>query len=418
MNNHFERQLRQYAELLIRVGLNVQPGQRIIIFPTLSDDPTVRRLVNYAATAAYQAGAHLVDVLWHDERLTKIRLEHAPQDTLHIVPEWRIEARRIITEEGGGVLFILGDDPNLLEGQDQEHITTMMRAMGEAMKPIFKLSDQGYGTWSIGAVPTQPWADVMLADIPSEERIPRLWEYIFTTTRINSQDPIAEWRQHSANLMARARYLTQKGYTALKITGPSTDLTVGLVRDHLWLGGGDINNRGIHYMPNIPTEEVFTMPHKGKVNGIVKATKPLSYAGNLIDDFSITFQDGKAIDYRATKGGEVLGKLLSMDEGASRLGEIALAPNSSPIAQIGRLFYKTLFDENASIHIALGSAYRNTVAGGTELNDEELAIIGRNDSIAHVDFMIGSAAVNVDGVRADGTTEPIMRGGEWAFDIS
>lgn len=417
MNERFETQLRQYAELLIRVGLNVQPGQRIIIFPTFSDDPTVRRLANYAAAAAYRAGAHLVDVLWRDEQLTKIRLENAPTDSFHIIPEWRIDARRIVTEEGGGVLFILGDDPNLLEGQNQEHIATMMRAMGAATKPVFKLSDQGYGTWSIGAVPTQPWADVMLADVPAEQRIPLLWDYIFTTTRIISDNPIEAWRKHSADLMARARYLTHKGYTALKISGPGTDLTVGLVRDHVWLGGGDINNQGIHYMPNIPTEEVFTMPHKDKVNGTVKATKPLSYAGNIIDDFSITFRDGKVVDFKAGKGGEALGKLLAMDEGASRLGEMALAPNSSPISKIGRLFYETLFDENASIHIALGSAYRNTVTGGTELSDEELMAIGRNDSIIHIDFMIGSGAVDVHGVRADGTIEIIMRGGEWAFDV-
>lgn len=416
-NDNFEQKIKKYADLLVKVGLNVKPGQRIMISASITGDPVVRRLTHYAVTAAYQAGARYVKVRWLDSELTKIRLQNAPADSFEELDDWYFDARETITKEGGGILFIYGEDPDLLAGQDQEKIATMQRAGGQRFRPIMLLSDQGYGAWSLAAVPEESWADKMFPDLPKEKRIPQLWDYIFETCRINEDDPIAAWQTHSDNLIARANYLTEKGYTALHFSAPGTDLTVGMPENHIWLGGGDKNNQDIWYMPNIPTEEAFSMPHKDRTNGTARASKPLSYAGTLIENFSFTFKDGKVIEYQAEKGYDALKNLMEMDEGSSRIGEVALAPNSSPIAKTGRLFYETLYDENAANHIAFGNPYRNNLKDGPQMSDEDFAAAGGNNSLAHVDFMIGSGEMDVDGISADGSREPIMRKGEWAFVV-
>lgn len=410
----FENELKKYADLLIRVGVNVQQGKRCLIFVSFTQDPAIRRLVHYSTAAAYDAGARLVEVIWRDEILRKIRVEHAADDTFDEVAPWMLQARREVTEEDGAVLLLLGDDPKAFDGVDQSKLARINKAAGELAKPIFRLSDQGYGSWSIGAIATQPWADVMLADLPSEERVMKLWDYIFETCRVYQPDPVAAWQVHADDLQRRGKILTEKQYVSLHYTAPGTDLTVGLPQNHIWVGGGEKTRHGVHYMPNIPTEEVFTMPHRMKVNGTVRASKPLNYNG-IIDGFSLTFKDGKVVDFTAEKGEENLRALLSMDESASYLGEVALAPNSSPISKTGRLFYETLFDENAANHLALGSAYAINIQGGPQMSEDEFVEMGGNDSLVHEDFMIGSAEMDVDGVTIDGKREPIMRKGEWAF---
>ena len=411
----FDEKLKKYAEVLVNVGLNVKAGQRILVNASITGDPVVHRLVHYAVAAIYQAGARYVKVRWMDAEITKIRLENAPDDSFAEFDEWYYDAREQITAEGGGILFILGDNPDLLAGQDQEKMKTMQQSVGKRFRKISLLNDQGYGTWAIAAVPERSWANKMLPDVPEEDRIMQMWDYIFECCRINEDDPVAAWQAHSDDLVGRAEYLTTKGYTALHFTAPETDLTVGLPENHIWLGGGEKNNEDIWYMPNIPTEEVFSMPHKDRSNGTVKASKPLSYNGTLIENFSFTFKDGKVVDYQAEVGYDALKTLMEMDEGSSRIGEVALAPNSSPIAKTGRLFYETLYDENAANHIAFGNPYRTNLKGGPEMSDEDFAAAGGNDSITHVDFMIGSGEMDVDGIKADGSREAIMRNGEWAF---
>ncbi|MEO1288884.1 MAG: aminopeptidase [Chloroflexota bacterium] len=413
----FEQNLKKYANLLVHVGSAIQPGMRLMVQPSLTDDPTIRRLVHYIVEAAYKAGSPFVKVRWRDQMLQKIRLENAPDESFDMTDEFYFHTRKTITEEGGSMMFLLGDDPDLLAGQDQDKIARMSKASGNLFRPISLLNDQGYGTWTIGAIATKPWADKMLADLPEGERVSKLWELIFKTCRIDQDDPVVAWQDHASKLQAIAQYLNEKQYTALRYQADGTDLTVGMPQDHVWAGGGDINNKDIEYMPNIPTEEVFSMPHREKINGTVKATKPLSYAGTLIDDFSVTFKDGRIVDFTAKTGAETFQRLIDQDEGARYIGEVALAPSTSPIAQTGRIFYETLFDENASNHLAIGNAYRTCLKDGAHMEEDRFVELGGNVSITHVDFMIGSTDMTVDGIRADGTAEPIMRDGTWAFDV-
>lgn len=417
MSGDFEFYLQQYADVLVRVGVNVQPGQRLVINAAVTDDPAVRRLVHYTVASAYDAGARYVDVMWNDQYLQKIRLEHAPADSFHELPKWRTDAMREVVQDGGSRLYITATDPDLLNGQNPDHLAAMRRVASEYGRSVNLISDQGYGTWSIGAAAASFWADKVLPDVPEDERVDLLWEMIFAVCRIDTQDPVAAWRAHGRNLIQRGQYLTDKHYAVLHYRAPGTDLTVGLADNHIWVGGGDSTNQDVYYMPNIPTEEVFTAPHRDRVNGTVTASKPLNYAGTLIDNFSLTFEDGRVVALRAKQGEDSLQKLVDMDEGAARLGEVALVPHSSPISQTGRLFYNTLYDENAANHIALGYAFRTNLQNGAQMSDEELAAAGGNISLTHVDFMIGSAAMDVDGIRADGTREAIMRQGEWVFKV-
>ncbi len=416
MSFDFDATLQQYAEVLVRVGANVQPGKKIVLNVPVTTDPIIRRLVHAFIASAYDAGASHVITDWADQYETRLRLEHAADDTLEVVDTWAAQRLEDIVRDGGSLLALRAVDPDLLEGQDPDKVATLRAAGAKARKPTRKLWNQGIGTWSLAAGSIQPWADKVLPDVPQEERVVKLWELIFRASRILVDDPVAEWQRHSQALMKRAQYLTQKQYHALHYTAPGTDLTVGLADNHVWLGGGDTTQDGRHYMPNIPTEEVFTMPHRLRVNGTVTSTKPLIYSSTMIDDFSLTFQEGKVVDLKAGKGEATLRKMIETDEGAARLGEVALVPNSSPISQMNVLFYNTLFDENASCHLALGAAYHNTMKDGPFMSEEDYEAAGGNSSLVHTDFMMGSAEMNIDGIRADGSREPVMRQGEWAFD--
>lgn len=405
----FNRDLDTYAELAVKVGLNLQPGQRLLIRATLNTAPLVRLV----AAHAYRNGARLVEAIWTDPELLLARYRFAPRDSFGETTSWWVEAGVDYAQRGDAVLSIRGDDPDLLKGQDPQLIATLQRAEATAAQPYFDYIIGDAINWSIVAYPSEPWAAKVYPDAPRAEQVAQLWETVFDICRVYEADPIAAWTAHDERLNARADFLTDKGYSAIHLTGPGTDLTVGLADNHRWMGGGSTAENGVHCVPNMPTEEVFTTPHRARADGTVRASMPLNYGGNLLEGFSLTFRDGRVVDYAAEQGYDLLKSLVEMDEGSSCLGELALVPNSSPIAQTGTLFYNTLYDENAATHVALGRAYQKCVENGANMSAEEFAAAGGNTSLTHVDFMIGSAQMNVDGITADGTAEPLMRAGEF-----
>lgn len=417
MNNAtFEQNLKKYANLLVRIGANITEGDVLYFRTSVTDDPTIRRLAHYIIEEAYKAGAKFVDVEWRDETAAKLRLLHANEDTLDYVPEWRIKAIEGFADAGVARLIVSGSDPALLAGIDRKKVMTTQRAIQSAAAHLVpKLIDEN--VWSGAAVPVQAWADKVFPELPEEERMEKLWDAVFSATRTYEDDPVAAWQAHQQALIERRAYMNAKQYTALHFKGDGTDLTVGLPQGHDWAGGASEHESGKLFTPNIPTDEMFTMPHRDRVNGTVKASKPLSYAGGIIEDFSFTFEDGRVTGFEAKQGADILQEILDTDEGAKYTGEVALVPHSAPISQTGILFFNTLYDENAACHIALGRAYAKTIQGGTEMEEDQFMEAGGNVSKTHVDFMIGHAGMDIDGVTMDGTREAIMRQGEWAFDL-
>ncbi len=316
-------------------------------------------------------------------------------------------------ESGDAVLSVYANDPDHLKDEDPQLVTAMQQATSRAVRPFRELISRNATNWSIVAAAVPAWAAKVFPGLDAEAGVEALWNAIARLCRLDEPDPVAAWRDHLERLAARKDRLNSRRYTALKYTGPGTDLTIGLPDRHVWVSGQSTASNGIVFAPNLPTEEVFTMPHKGRVNGFVTASKPLSYAGTLIEEFRLEFVDGRAVDVSATRGQEMLKELVSADDGAARLGEVALVPHSSPISQSGLLFYNTLFDENAASHVALGAAYKFTLGGSEDMSDEAFERAGGNRSVVHVDFMIGSGALDVDGVAANGAAEPLMRQGEW-----
>jgi aminopeptidase len=409
----FERNLQKYAELAVKIGANVQPGQRVIIEGSINNAPLVRLIT----ASAYQTGARLVEVIWGDEQLELIRFQHAPRDSFAETSTWHPNALLDYAQQGDALISIAGNDPDLLKDQDPDLVAVSKKADNIAFEPFIDLLMRSGLNWLVVSAPVASWAAKVFPDTAAEQQIPRLWDTIFKVCRLDQADPIAAWEQHIAQLTARSDYLNRKQYAALKYSGPGTDLTIGLPSRHCWKSARDTSVKGISFVPNMPTEEVFTMPHKDRVSGVVSSSKPLNYGGTLIEDFRLTFAAGRVVEIAARSGEAVLRKLIDTDAGAGRLGEVALVPHSSPIAQSGLLFYNTLFDENAASHIALGRAYQFTLDGGTAMSDEEFAQAGGNHSLTHVDFMIGSNQIDIDGLTADGAAEPVMRGGEWAFGV-
>jgi aminopeptidase len=408
----FQNALKAYAELTVKVGLNLQPGQRLLIMKApLEAAPLVREI----AVSAYKAGARLVDVMWGDEELVLARFQHAPVDSFEEYPVWRAKGVEEAARCGDALLSITGVSPDLLKDQDSDSVSVYQRTRWEYMGPTLEYVERNATNWTVIAASVPGWAAKVFPDLSPEAGQARLWEAIFEVCRLRQADPVAAWKAHTKGLIARCEYLSQKGYTALKFTGPGTDLTLGLPEGHVWTGGSDTTTTGITFTPNLPTEEVFTLPHRDRGEGVVSASRPLNYMGSLIEDFALTFAEGRVVKAVAAKGEPILHKLLDTDDGAGRLGEVALVPHSSPIAQAGTLFYESLFDENAASHVALGSAYKFNLAGGGAMGDDEFAGAGGNQSLVHVDFMIGSGEMDVDGIGGDGTAEPVMRGGEWAF---
>ncbi|MHB8749830.1 MAG: aminopeptidase [Aggregatilineales bacterium] len=416
--SEFERNLEKYAEVIVKVGLNLQPGQRLLIHGYRAPaEPEAIPLVRQIALKAYEAGVRFVDAMFGDEQLNLIRFQHAPRDSFEEFQTWLADARLAYVQRGDAILAINGHDPDLLSDQDPALIATLQRAMSQYTKTVQELLANNATPWLVIAVPTAAWSAKVFPNLPPEKRDAKLWDAIFKACRIKQADPVAGWRVHGKELGIRSDYLTGKRYTALKYTAPGTKLTVGLPAGHIWQGGGSTSQNGISFVPNIPTEEVFTLPHKDQTEGVVSATKPLSVNGTLIDKFSLTFEAGRVVNAVAEQGESNLRRLLDTDENARRIGEVALVPDNSPISQSGLVFYNTLFDENASNHIALGNAYPVNLKGGEGMSAEAFAAAGGNQSLIHVDFMIGSGQMDVDGITQSGTTEPVMRDGNWAFDV-
>jgi aminopeptidase len=413
--------LRKYAEAIVKVGLNLRPGQRLIITNALSRGvpPAARPLVHEVTKAAYAAGARYVEVIWGDEDMLRLRLEKAPDDSLGEYPKWYIAAIMDMIKNGDALLSIYANDPDVYRGLNPERVSTMQKAHLENYQEISYNVSRNAINWCVVAAAAPAWAAKIFPDLEAEQAQEKLWQAIFETTRATQPDPVAAWQEHIKNLRKRADYMQTKNYSALHYRGQAnhTDFTLGLPRGHKWISAQSLAENGVVFTANMPTEEIFTLPDRQRADGIVYATFPLSYGGSLIEDFSVTFENGRIVRVSAKKNEAILQKLIEADEGATRLGEVALVPASSPIATRGHLFYNTLFDENASCHIAIGRAYRFTLTGGEELTDEEFNAAGGNTSITHVDFMIGSPQMDIDGITDDGAREPVMRSGEWAFNL-
>lgn len=385
-------------------------AQELLITAPLEALPLVRRITEHA----YQAGAVLVTTMFVDEQATLARYRHAREESFDHAATWLHEGIAEAYRGGAARLGITGGDPSLLAAEDPKRVSRANLAASKASRPAMELITRHEINWSIVAAATPAWARVVFPGEPEEIAVEKLWKAIFSASRLDSPDPVAAWKQHSADLQRRAAILNAKRYDSLHYRGPGTDLTVGLADGHLWLGGGTVAGNGIACVPNIPTEEVFTTPHYARADGFVTSTKPLSYQGTLIEEISVRFAGGRVVEARAKTGQTVLERMLDSDEGARRLGEVALVPHSSPISASGLLFSNTLFDENAACHIAMGQAYSSCVESGETMAAEELAARGVNESLIHVDWMIGSGEIDIDGITASGERESVMRGGEWA----
>ncbi len=414
-----QEMLKKYAETIVKVGLNIRAGQRLIItYGAMRGVPIeFTPLVREVAKAAYQAGARYVDIIWGDEEMLRLRAQYAPKDSFTEYSTWQIQAVLEKIEQGDALLSIVGANPDLLGSLDPEIVGIMQQTHLKQWNPITKFVSSNAVNWCLVAYAGQAWAKKIFPKLEPEKAQAKLWKAIFETARIDNPNPVKAWEKHVAALQARAKYLQSKHYDALHYSAPGTDFTLGLPDGHKWTSAQSLAQNGILFTPNLPTEEVFTLPDRNRADGVVASTFPLSYGGTLIEDFQLTFENGRVTKVAAKKGEAALQKLVDTDEGSRRLGEVALVPASSPIAGRGHLFYNTLFDENASCHIAIGRAYRFTLEGGEKMNDKEFTQRGGNTSLNHVDFMIGSPKMDIDGIRKDGAREPIMRKGEWAFKV-
>ncbi|MDF1524255.1 MAG: aminopeptidase [Trueperaceae bacterium] len=408
----FQKNLENLATLALRLGVNLQPGQRLVLIGPVEAVDLLRRI----ARQAYELGSPHVHVELLDEQMGLIRALHAHDDTLDTVDEERTAMLKAKLERGDAYVRVSGSDPDLMAPADPARVARITKAASVANRPVGDLVQRAHMPWTILAYATPAWARKAFPDLPEAEAVAKLWDAIFAATRADQEDPVAAWEAHLAQLQRANDHLNARGYTALHLKAPGTDLRLGLADTHVWESGGSaalVN--GARFVANMPTEEVFTAPHARRVDGVISSSKPLSYQGRLIDRFQLTFRDGEVVGVTAEQGQAALEKLLEIDEGARRLGEVALVPHQSPISQGGLLFYNTLFDENAACHVALGRAYETTMKDGTQRPLEDLQADGFNQSYTHVDFMFGSEALDVDGERPDGTLEPVMRGGAWAF---
>jgi aminopeptidase len=411
-----EQKLQAYAELTVRIGLNLQPQQRLLIVGPIANGGVsleAAPLVRHITAAAYRAGARLVETLWGDDALLAARFAHAPRDSFDEFSEWLPRALAEHVQAGHAVLSIYANDPDQLKDEPPDLVATVQETTARNVRPFREHISRNHTNWAVVAAPAAAWAARVFPEVERSQQTSLLWDAIGYLCRLDRPDPIAAWETHLSDLAACTETLNRKQYTALRYKGPGTDLRIGLPPGHVWVGGSSTNAAGIRFAPNLPTEEVFTLPHKDRVDGTVRSTKPLSYGGTLIEGFTLTFADGRVVDLKADCGESVLRTLVAMDPGAARLGELALVAHSSPISQTGLLFYNTLFDENAASHVAFGAAYKFTLRGGEAMSEEEFEAAGGNRSAAHVDFMIGSGELDVDGVLPDGQVEPVMRAGEW-----
>lgn len=404
------QKLDKLAEVAIKVGLNLAEGQDLVMTAPMASLPLVRRITKHA----YKAGAGLVTTFFADEQMTLARYEYGHDASFDRAPNWLYEGMAKAFEGNAARLAISGDNPMLLAGEDPNNVARANKANSMAYKPALEKIVGFDINWNIVSYPSASWATLVFPEDEERTAVKKLARAIFAASRVDLDDPIAAWAEHNANLATRSKWLNEQNFAALHYTGPGTDLTIGLADDHEWQGGASVAKNGIVCNPNIPTEEVFTTPHAQKVDGHVRSTKPLSHQGTLIEDIEVRFEAGRIVEAKASQGEEVLLKVLDTDEGARRLGEVALVPHSSPISASGLLFYNTLYDENAACHIALGQCYAKCFKGGDKITQEQIKAQGGNTSLIHIDWMIGSDQIDIDGITQSGDKVPVFRRGEWA----
>jgi len=407
----FQENLRKYANLLLRKGVNLQEGQEIVISSSTDHAYFVEMLVDICYKDIKSGTVH---INWGNDRITRSKYEHATQEVLNHVPNYSVEKMKELVAKGACTLGVGAANPDLLKGIDPKRIAEAGKSSAKVMRPFVKYRMDGTMRWCGSAIASETWAKKVFPDLQADKAVEKLWDYIFKATRVDLEDPVAAWDAHNNLLQDKTAWLNEMDFDALHYEGEGTDLMVGLCEKHLWVSAGQKGKEDIFYIPNIPTEEVFTTPSRTNVNGKLKATMPLNMRGSLIKDFSFVFKDGKVVDFEAKEGKEALELLLKMDDGASRLGEVALVPDNSPISNLNTLFYNTLYDENASCHFAVGNAIAFAIKDGFDLSNEEKEALDINHSLTHVDFMVGSAELNITGIKKDGTKVPVFTKGNWA----
>ncbi|MEB9414992.1 aminopeptidase [Bacillus cereus] len=407
----FEEKLQAYAELTVKIGVNIQPGQYLLVNTSVVALDFARIVVK----EAYKAGAARVHVNFSDEEMERAYFDYASDEEFNRFPEWIVKMNDELIERKGALLMIDAADPDKFTGISSDRLATYQKVAGAALRNNRNAVMKDSIAWSMVAVPSPKWASKVFPDLATEDQVPALWEAIFKAVRIGEGSAIEKWCEHVTNLESRAVLLNNKKYMKLHYTAPGTDLTIALAPQHKWVTGGGKTPDDTIFMANMPTEEVYTLPMKQGVNGYVSNTKPLVYQGNIIDGFKLTFEEGKIVKAEAQVGHDLLQELINVDEGSCYLGEVALVPHESPISASGILYFNTLFDENASNHLAIGKAYPTCLEDGRDLENDQLETLGANISVTHEDFMIGSSEMDIDGILPDGTVEPIFRKGSWAF---
>lgn len=407
-----EEKLKEYARLAVVTGLAVKPGQEVMISASVE----VADFVHLVMEQAYKAGASDVVVEWMDNEAAKLRYQHSYMEKISQCPEWTSLMRNTMAQRGAAFLSIRSDDPRVLADVDPKKPAAAQKASRNACGPFVEAHRNGTMPWCIIGAASPKWAQAVFPDLPEQEALDRLWDAIFQTARVDSGDAVAAWEAHRQDFQKRIAWLNEQGFDTLHYQNSlGTDLTVGLLPGGIWCGGGAATADGRWHFMNLPTEEVYTAPHRERTEGIVYSSMPLNFNGNLIDQFYLTFEKGRVVDFGAKQGEEVLRSILEMDEGAKYLGECALVPHDSPISNLRILFYNTLYDENASCHLAVGSGISEAIEGGMSKSREELLQVGINDSLTHVDFMFGTADLSITGIRPDGTRVPVFQNGNWAF---
>ncbi|WP_238915888.1 aminopeptidase [Clostridium sp. YIM B02555] len=401
--------LKKYAELVVKTGINLQQNQQLLINSPIECAEFARMI----AEKAYEAGAINVIVEYNDEQLSLIRYNKAPMESFEMEPIYRALAREQLIKEKTGLISIAAQDPELLGGVDPNKIAAQLKTASKTLKKVNDAYMSNEVPWCVVSIPTKGWAKKVFPNVSETEAVEKLWESIFKIVRVDKESPILAWEEHLSKLETRKNYLNEKSFKFLYYKSEGTDLAVELPKGHEWLAGAEYTKDGAKFVANMPTEEVFTLPKRDGVNGYVTSKKPLNYGGNLIDNFKLTFKDGKIIDFSAEKGEEILKGILDTDEGARYLGEVALVGYNSPISNSGLIFYNTLFDENASCHFAFGKAYPSCLKDSDNMSEEELLENGVNDSLTHVDFMVGSADLEIIGETADGEKIQVFKNGDW-----